>query len=179
MGAPGEKRTCDVDLLVLALTWRFSRRGVHLESARLLTEVLGGRTLAERHQRLHDMARSRALSPDQVSQVAATPVGFRTIVREAATNVPGRDPEFAVFVWTVRSGIAHTQTWASIAASDRTFIGQTSPTVWRVKLTPTDRYLLAAAQVPAVMIHEGWKHSDRAVAFHRHSSLWVTSDRLR
>jgi hypothetical protein len=39
-------------------------------------------------------------------------VGFRAIVREAATDVPGRDPELAEFISMVCSGIAHAQTWA-------------------------------------------------------------------
>lgn len=93
-------------------------------------------------------------------------VGFGTIVREAATDVPDRDSELAVFVWMVCSGIAHAQTWAAIAASDRTIIGQASPTVSRVRLTSNDQYLLAAAQVTAVMIRDGWQYYDRAVMSH-------------
>jgi len=137
------------------------------EQARLLAKATGGRTLVERRQRLQDMARNRGLTPDQVSQVAATAVGFRTIVREAAIDVPGRDPEFTEFVWMVCSGIAHAQIWASIAASDRTIIGQVSPTVSQVRLTTNDQFLLAAAQVTAVMIADGWQYYDRAVACHR------------
>lgn len=137
------------------------------EQARILTQAPGGRSLDERRQRLQDMARTRGLSPDQVSQVAARVVGFRAIVREAATDVPGRDPELAEFIWMVCSGIAHAQTWATIAASDLTRIGQASPTVSEVRLTTNDQYLLGAAQITAVMIRDGWQYYDRAVACHR------------
>ena len=136
------------------------------EQARLLAKAQGGRTLDERRQRLQDMARNRGLSPDQLSQVAGRVVGFRTIVREAATDVPGCDPELAEFIWMVCSGIAHAQTWASIAASNLTILGQAAPTVSRVRFTTNDQYLLAAAQITAVMISEGRRHYDRAVVCH-------------
>jgi hypothetical protein len=116
---------------------------------------------------LQDLARTRGLTPDQISQVAARTVGFGTIVREAATDAPGHDPKFAEFLWMVCSGIAHAQTWASIAASDKTIIGQASPTVSRVRFTPNDQYLLGAARVTAAMINHGWQYYDRDVVCHR------------
>jgi hypothetical protein len=137
------------------------------EQARILTQAPGGRTLAERRQRLQDMARNRGFSPNQVSQVAANPVGFRIIVRAAADETPGGDPEFAEFIWILCSGIAHAQTWASIAASERTIIGRASSTVLQVRLTTNDMFLLAAAQITAAMIRHGWQYYDRAVACHR------------
>jgi hypothetical protein len=38
--------------------------------------------------------------------------------------------------------------------------------VAQVRLTTNDQYLLAAAQVTAGMIRDGWQYYDRAVACH-------------
>jgi hypothetical protein len=113
---------------------------------------------------LQRIARARGLGEDLITQVASTPVAFRTIVQAAATDAPrcGLTYVQALYCWMAASGIAHAQRWAVMNSSvlQRTRIPGAPEGNTRLALSTSEQALIGISCIGSAFTAEGWRLFD-------------------
>jgi len=115
----------------------------------------------DRKTQLQRIARDSGLTEEMVSQVASSPVAFRTVVRTAAAEAPrcGITDVQAEYCWMAASGIAHAQRWA-VMSSDvlqrRAVPGAPEGSI-RLALSISEEALIGIARVGYAITMEGWR----------------------
>lgn len=119
---------------------------------------------ADTKAELQRIARARGLAKDMVSQVASTPVAFRTIIQAAANDAPrcGLTDVQALYCWMAASGIAHAQRWAVMYSSalQRTRIPGAPDGSTRLALSASEQALIGIACIGSALTGEGWRLFD-------------------
>lgn len=120
-----------------------------------------GRTHDERLEELKTLA-----APRRRQEVAARPISYQRIVREAA-EAAGRDPDLHELLWRMLSGLAHGAPWASLSLLPRTVAETDRADVAGVRFTGSPDTMLLIARLSMIMLaraEELWRRRARPSA---------------
>lgn len=134
------------------------------EAARELTDMPAPRSVEERKTQLQDLARARRLTPEQVSQVAANSMAWKTIVAAAGEDSPSLNKDDLLLIWMVCSGIAHARPWGVLGLLERREISRTAENVLNVQITAPDSAVSMFTTVAALVIRDAWAMFDQRSA---------------
>ena len=139
---------------------------VDRDQAQLVISPLTLSDLYEKKTRLQAIGKARGFNTERVSQIAARPVAYGSIVEKAGSESRALSKQLIHGSWMLCSGMAHAKSWATLSLLDRKEIENASEGVLNLRLAAPDSGIVVMAHVAAMTVQEAWWSYDlRSAAY--------------